>query len=499
MIASSAMVAIAADGCGSRTGLLFDGDSPPAAADDASIEDSAALADARSDRENDGAAFDAIATVDAEGGGDSATIVDASSGVDASCDPPRTDAVFVDPLSGADVAGNGSGTAGGSPRGSCAFKTITYALGQIAAPATVNVVDTAVVSAATNGETFPIHVPAGVTVTGASAVRPVATLTKQTGFLLEGDGAALRDFTIVGTVATVGVSAQRKVTMSGVEVEHAATGVQVLDFATLTIVAGAFATSLHDNSYAGLIAGDYSSVQILGGVAGATAPIHFDANGTFGIVVGSGTVRGTSEATLVISGTPMGGIAGTVTTNGNAGGAGVSIQACGSYPGVQSAITGLVSANNRWGLESTCSSPLKVRQSVFVQNERAAAIISSYDAFQGVGADFGTAGDPGLNLLQWPATKGVALCWGFEKGQTATLNAVGNRWQAGPGGTITDCNAATSVLPPPDKALVGGVSCWGTAAVGGFAFDPTPSATSNTIDVSKCQCAGADQSSGLCR
>lgn len=95
-----------------------------------------------------------------------------------SCVPGPDNAYTVDPNAGSDAIGNGN-VGNGNPE-SCAFKTITRALQVIGSSPAVPVTVTVLPSTVGPGETFPIVVPANVTLTTLTpypegGVNPIAT------------------------------------------------------------------------------------------------------------------------------------------------------------------------------------------------------------------------------------------------------------------------------------------------------------------------------------
>jgi hypothetical protein len=414
----------------------------------------------------------------------------------AACDAPDGNAVVVDPVNGIDIAANGSGTAGGgSAAGVCAFKTITFALAHLGGATTVDVLATGPVSVATNGETFPIVVPANVTIGGSAGIatiKDVASNSTGVAFRLASSGSALGNLLIDGggtgingVVATTGASS----TVSNVEVKNfVAAGIRA-EAGTLAIGAG---TNLHNNGVgsgqelSGLHVTATGQVTITGGVTG----IQFNHNGGSGILVDSD-----GSEKLTITGTPTGtGTTGSVVANNN-GVAGLEIAQTAAAPQLIK-VDGLVAASNTHdGLRVGGGSHIEVRGSVFVGNgDNGVNVVTApsgtaKDDVSAIDLGTDTATDAGKNLLQSTAlpNNGAGVCLNIAANKSQTLNAQGNTWVSG--GAAIDCSTtagtlseSTSVVASNDKP------CSGATDIGGTGLTVVVLGTANAVSAIKCTC-----------
>ncbi|HEY8086471.1 MAG TPA: hypothetical protein VIF09_01460 [Polyangiaceae bacterium] len=419
------------------------------------------------------------------------------------CDAVNGTTLTVDPKNGQDVTGNGSGLSGGVATGSCAFKTITYALGHLGTATTVQVLATAhlgTTGAGLNGETFPLAVPAGITVTGASGNVPTidvpgGSANAGVGFLLATAGSVVRSFALVGSsvgihgvLATTGSTAATSI--DAVDVSGMATaGIRVDGTGQLTINAG---TQCHGNGVggqtelSGLHVTGTGQAFITGGGAGS-APIKFYSNGQDGILVdgaGSITLGGTAA-----------GLTGDVMTTLNAGSGLVihqEVPASGNPP--LNTVGGLVSVSNTLdGAELFANSNVLVRSSVFLANARNGVLVASTgtgaaQTFNVGNLDLGddANGNAGLNTLQDQGSNANALagvCLDIRADQGQSLAAAGNTWITS-GGTVVDCSAATGMLT--ESAT--GKTCSGAVDVGGPGLSGGVSLNANAVNVAMCGC-----------
>ncbi len=169
-------------------------------------------------------------------------------GACASCLPPTDNTLVVNPVSGSDVSGNGSASPG------CAFRTVTHALrvvGQTPSVATTIMIVGPGTSASTvgAGETFPIALPANVTLTTSGNVH-VLVPAGAAGFVLDRSPSAIQgDSTTPMVIDGQGGSA-----LYGIVVD---TGAQSTTIAYATITG-----FLHD----GILVEGTASPEILNGV-----------------------------------------------------------------------------------------------------------------------------------------------------------------------------------------------------------------------------------------
>jgi hypothetical protein len=387
----------------------------------------------------------------------------------------------VDPTSGSDATGTGSSTAG------CAFKTITRALQVIGeAPGlatTITVIGPATVSA---GESFPITLPAKVTVTTSTGAVTVNVPAGRIGFMLNapnsglegGTGAALTisgqaetaDYGIVATTGSAASTAISSLTVTsflddGILVENA--GVLAIGAGVVSTLNGTAAARR-----AGLHVTETGSAVI--DVPSGSTPTQFDANTNHGIFVDTdGSITLTGVVTSVTAGT------GTVTTNGNFA-AGIWVQ---QRPGTPSAnvITGLISFGNTNGngLRFFGGSNVRVRDSAALGNADNGALVSVNLGVAGGDdiskIDLGTAADAGagyggntfqeaLGAAGHNTADGICL---DVRANTGTLHAEGNMFGS------ADC-ATTATALTVEQGACGNGSDLGIVGAG------------NDIDVSLC-------------
>jgi hypothetical protein len=423
------------------------------------------------------------------------------------CDAVNGTVVVVDPKNGDDAIGFGSGTAGGTANGVCAFKTITYALAHLGTATTVNVLGTAhlgTTGAALNGETFPLAVPAGISVIGGTA--PVPTIEVPTGtgnagvgFLLATAGSVVQSFVLNGNSAGIhGVQASTGSTaatsIGSVEVTGmAAAGIRVDGTGKLTINAGTLA---HNNGITGQteLSGLHVTDTGQAIITGGTAPIKFYLNGQDGILVdGGGSVN--------ITGTPGTGITGNVLTQQNTGSGLVIHQ---TPPGAgslaQNVVTGLVAVNNTLdGAQLFANSSVVVRGSVFLSNSNNGVHVDSTgtlttQTFDVSKIDLGTdtTTNAGKNTFQAHGNNAntfAGVCLDIQAGKSQSLSAEGNIWVSSTN-AVADCSAAKSTLTENGV----GKTCLGAVDVGGNGLSAAVAATSNGIDVALCSCTAAGTS-----
>jgi len=366
---------------------------------------------------------------------------------------------FVDPVNGSDSGSTGSG----NPTATCSFKTITRALQFIGTGAvagtTITVVGGATAGAAVvvkTGETFPIVVPANVTIVGQNFVT-VAPGAGQTAFALAAPASGLKNLTLDGGTQTA---------QSGVVVIAGSTdGTTLQDVAVsgflgdgiavaggrLTILSGVSST----NNGMATAGGRTHGLHVLnrGGVGGSVTislptpnPVSFSNNS------GSG-VRVEGLSSINIQGAPGTGGAGTVVANGNNNGF-VILQSGATPP--QCKLTGVVGWANVGGsgLVVGGGSNVLVRGSYFLSNDTAGVGVATNGVNVDVSKiDLGTATSPGKNTLQASLGSGPNLlggiCMQLAAGSMQTLTAMGNIF-SGP----RDCST-----PTPGNITGGRVAC----------------------------------------
>ncbi len=406
------------------------------------------------------------------------------------CDAVANNIYFVDPVNGSDTLGDGSNKAGGATASVCAFKTITKALNIIGAnPPTntkINVIGPATVQA---GENFPIVVPVNVTITGVTgAVTVSVPTTANNGFRLRFGSSGLANLIIDGTGNTstahgiqVETGTQASTTITGVEVRNFPTeaGIRVGDTAVVTIGAG---TNVHN---CGSIGSNRPGLHVTGTgqaiITSSTDPIKFHDNSFAGIGVdGAGSI--------VVTGTPGTGEAGTVLTYSNVG-PGVVIAGVpngGVYPTL-STITGLVSYSNTGdGARFLGGTNVKVRGSNFFQNlvgigvnQAGSGALPYNDDVSHIDLGTNPTTDPGANVFQSPTTgtlfnANAGLCFTISPNKSQTLSAVGNLWATAAGTASIDCRLVSPGALSKTSTCAAGVDIGGGGQTG------------NTIAIANC-------------
>jgi hypothetical protein len=389
------------------------------------------------------------------------------------CALPTTGTYYVDPLNGNDGTGTGSSATGGA----CDFQTITRALEFIgpspAAGTTIAILNTGTAGAA---ETFPISVPANVTITGAVAGTPANVVVPATvdGFVLAAPLSGLTNLKIGGTNGTSGngvvVSAgsASSTTIANVEIQN--TGAQgILVTGVLTIGSG---VNVHNagttaNAKSGMaIQGSGQVLMTLNTATNDTAA-QFSNNTAAGIAItgkGSLTVAGTLDPVL------------TLDSNANHG---LFIQQTPGTP-PPNVVSNVHFTNTVTGSGITIygGSSLKLRNSITRGNKNDGIVLyqfkntttTSDDMSQ---IDLGTATDAGGNMFQYATgnmpngSSGICLAIGAMAGQT--LNAAGNKFEA------ANCaNAATTLVHTAG------------ACAAGSDYGIVGATTTNKITLTKC-------------
>lgn len=379
---------------------------------------------------------------------------------------------LVDPSTGSDA-----GRTGGS--GACAFKTIKAAVAYVSAlnlvaplTATIKVLNTAPLGA---GETFPIAIPAQVTITGENGAVPVLQVPPQkVGFVMAQPSSQLSYFTIdgqahtaLGGIVVTSGSSLTTTTLDHVTIQNMlGNGINVRN-APASAVGGAIAigpgvvstgNGTAGARASGLVVAGAGKVAISDGGNAAADPTKFDANTEHGIVVtqgGSVTIDGTPGATPLTTAT--------VSANGNFV-AGLWVSNTPGAAAPMNTVTGLTVWNttNGNGVRVSAGSNLKLRSSSILGNAGSGIHVSTYvngativDSTAGI--DLGaSAGDPGKNVLQAPAgmqpNVGAGICLAVTKNSGQALAAYGNTFAQG--NAFVDCSAA-----PANPALTHDTTC----------------------------------------
>jgi hypothetical protein len=408
------------------------------------------------------------------------------------CDAVANNTYTVDPVNGSDTLGNGSGSAGGAAAAVCAFKTITKALAVIGAnpPANtkINVVGPSTVQA---GETFPIVVPVNVTIAGVTGAVTVSVPIAATGgFRLRAGSSGIANLIVDGTGNTatargiqVETGSQASTAITGVEVRSfPEAGIRVQDTGVVTIGPG---TNVHNSGSTGA---SRPGLHVTGAgtaiIASSAAAISFHDNSFAGIGVDNG-------GSVMITGTPGVGQAGTVVTYSNIG-PGIVIAGvpnAGQYP-TQSALTGLVSYSNTGdGARFLGGSNVKVRGSRFYTNlvgvtvsQAGSGALSYNDDVSHIDLGSNASSDPGSNVIQSPAlldagavlaNANAGLCLSIAANKSQTLLAAGNRW-ASSTNTVLDCALASPGTLSKSSTCSAGVDLGGNGQTG------------NTVTIANC-------------
>ncbi|MDP9001458.1 MAG: hypothetical protein M3O46_15260, partial [Myxococcota bacterium] len=402
--------------------------------------------------------------------------------------PSGTPSYLVDPNSGSDVGGTGDNTTAG-----CAFRTIKRALQVIGTPLTATTITVLGPATVNAGETFPIVLPANVSVTTTGGSVQVDVPAGVAGVNLSqigtaiggGTGAPLTiggphggvndaTFGIVvgtGTGVTTGNSPQ----VSEVRLTNFLNdGIIVQGTGIARIGAGVTSTL---NGRAGLHVTDTGRAIV--DVASGATPTHFDANSTHGVLVDSGgSIRITGTVTDATGGVS------TVTTSRNFF-AGVSIQQTAAAPPANT-ITGLASfaSPNGNGIRIVAGSNVRVRDSISLNNQLSGVFVTTGGTTSndisnidlGTGVDAG--GTFGGNTFQEPFSSparntAAGVCLSVMP-NAGSLHAAGNVFGA------VNCATTAGTL----TLDLGG--CDNSMCTGGVCDLGIVTTTGNDIDVSMC-------------
>jgi hypothetical protein len=427
------------------------------------------------------------------------------------CGPPPANTYFVDPANGTTSGPSGANTNG------CQFKTIAQALKVIRAlaPTAATIVYLLGDTSAANGETFPLSVPAHVSIIGAGGAggttpteRKVTVTGGAVGFTMSqsnsglaylkisGDngvgnphgllgvhveGASLTAVTIdhstvtamaqegvtVGGVSAMGANLPGNVTLgpglhadaNGDFAAHNFTGLSVIGTGTATIVGadGTGVTSFNDNALLGIFVRDAASITLMGGALNtATNPAS-----------------------------------GTITANNNYG-AGLFIRQQPGGGGASNSVIGLLVQGNPTtgsGVRIEGGSKVVLHNSLSLGNAGSGVTVATFNhnavtSDDVAGIDLGknvTGADKGGNILQVPngSTLGArnaaaGICLALTSTAAQTLNAVGNQLVDSAGTAAVDCSQTVS-------AVLARRSCTSYASVG-----IAGATTNNSVAVSLC-------------
>lgn len=378
------------------------------------------------------------------------------------------DVYYVDPANGSDTSATGSGTtSGGSASNACAFRTITRALRFLGpTPPLGTRIVVRNTRAVSTGESFPIVVTAGVTVTGAAgAVASVRVPADRSGFVLATPDSQLAYLTIDGSsdnaqhgiVAQTGSSTATAISNLTVR-DFASDGILVRANGILTIGEGVTSTEngTTEARANGLYIRERGQVTIDNP---SGAQIAFSHNTAHGILVdGLGSIRIT--ATPGVEGT------GTVVANDNSG-TGLWIAQRAIPPTVPplNSVNGLVTYSEVNGIRILAGSNVVIRNAyslrhisngIFVTTN----VINRMRVNDVSHIDLGTASDFGHNVLQTLTGQspnlGAGLCLMLDSTPTPNfLSAAGNVFAGS-----RDCST------PSPEAITIRATCHGKVNVG---------------------------------
>jgi hypothetical protein len=419
------------------------------------------------------------------------------------CQAVSNNTYIVDPNNGSDGTGTGSAksSTGGAEEG-CALKTIARALQIIgSSPAiatTIQIVGGGALGpSAASGETFPIVLPANVSITtqaNSGAVTVTVPTNATGGFVLDSPNSGISGST--GSALTItsdapdGGTAPSGIIVRGNAGNGGTTSVGALTVTNMKYGVQLAAGTLTVNTGIALNSNLDDGLHVDGGNAVidvTTGSATFDGNGAHGIIVlndGSVLLTGSVATT-----NPP---AGTIETNGN-GAAGVWIEQ--SVGGVaappKNGIDGLVSTGNLPGngMRIVAGSAVTVTNSVFLGNSGNGIIISGGGATgtnnDTTHIDLGDGTTAGNNTLQAAAGNGAnggsGLCIDLDNG-AAEVSAVGNQFSE------INCAVATGAILLNPKGCASGVAACahGACDVGIENAAHPGNGSNNTVDVSQC-------------
>ena len=351
------------------------------------------------------------------------------------CDAPTGDTYLVDPVNGNDAAASGSGKVMGSASAACSFRTITRALEILGAQpppgTTIKIVPSGPVSA---GETWPIKVPIGMTITAVSAMVTVELPAGATGFRLR-KGASLSNLIIDGknqalTGIVVNTGADLSTRIENVTVQNMSEdGIGVGPNGAITIGQGV--SSLTNGTAAAPHSGlKVAGLAVISVLAGQTAASFRDNSGHGVAVIDGGALTVGTDATSA----PVVAI-----LSGNQG-ANLYIRQTPSaaQPNVVQRVT--LNASGTSGVQIYGGSSLTLRSSVALANALSGVIVHTYDV-NGVISDdiskidLGTLASAGQNVLQGATgavpgpNGGAGVCLWINPAAGGILSAQGNTFR----------------------------------------------------------------------
>jgi hypothetical protein len=340
------------------------------------------------------------------------------------CPANAGDNVFVDPTAGSDTAAGLFPTGVQTPA-ACRYQSLTKGIASVAAAGTVTAIS-ATLPASFTAETFPLAVPAGVTLTTADAVATPADYVitynaAATTAVTLAAGSTLKGLSVVNdhgnTTATLVSCAAGAVTLSGLDLDGAGAvsdGLDVLGTCAASLnavlIQGVTAVALDANSSGtSTISGGALTASLVGlrqrkGVITATNVI-VDQNGHEGIALETGTPSLTLMGGNVSENGFTGGNAGVRVSTGALTATGTSILANDSA-GVS------VAAGTTVSLTSVTTSGSVTGLLVNGGNVTAAALTAGQNTSSGVIVAGGTVALTGATNLNANTANGLALTGG---------------------------------------------------------------------------------------
>jgi hypothetical protein len=361
------------------------------------------------------------------------------------CDPVGGLNYIVDPANGNDNSATGSGTSGGgNANAACAFKTITRALQAIGVNpgvgTTITVRNTGAVSAAGNGETFPINVTRNVVITASGGLVTVTPGANQLGFAFASAGSGIdgalgggsmtidgaTNTALIGVAATTGSTDGTK--LKNVTIQNfLREGIFVVNAGILTINQGVIVKNngTTTNAHPGLHVNGTGHVNII--VAMGQTQTSFNHNTQHGILVdGAGSVNLQGVVTNGVS---------TVDASSNTV-AGISIAQTPGNTLPQNLVNGLgvIGTTNGNGIRIEGGSNVQVRNCYVLGNAGNGIHVTTHVAGMVrtntlTNIDLGKMNSAGLNTVQATigsnANQGAGICLQVDI-NTGTLSAEGN-------------------------------------------------------------------------
>ena len=425
-------------------------------------------------------------------------------------------AYFVDPINGDDTGATGSNMSGTSPTPGCSFRTLKQALTVIGAPTTATTITIVCQSASTTalatGESFPITVPANVTIKTKTGPVKVTVPASKTGFKLNGDTATIQP----NSAAPLTIDGASNASNIGIEVAPGTGSSASLSYITVTNTggdgilvtsgtatlgagisvtdAGANGINISDgtatiNAGLSVIGANTNGIKISGtGAATIGAGVSVTNSGATGLdISGSGTAAitvttATAASTvfdhntlygIAVAGTGVLTITGAIPTSGTAVRTVSAKNNTGSNVYFTSTAAAVSAIKNFYsygsgedGMQIAVGSKVQVRHSVFRKNAGdgihivgATGSLASID----LGTDATSATDAGNNELQSAVTAnkntGAGICVQLTGTGTPTLNARGNQF------ANIDCTTSTGAITK-NATCASGIDLGITASAG---------------------------------